>query len=176
MSRTIGFLNWIQEKFGIMAEFQQITTDEFPIVEKFNLGFRRSRSLRDGNQWYFFKIMPPDITLDDTRRITAERKFTLKKKAAYFKLYYDFLVFFYITEQKIPPFIFESLGNFNSVKKKLLGNVIEVNFLFDLSSGYFTYPRRIGWSGRMIIHNLIREAKINIFEPYQQWLKTATSE
>lgn len=167
MSRTNEFIQWIKETL-IPPEFRTLDYNDLKYAEKFNLGLKRTRSLMKGNQWYLFKIIPPDFTIDKANQLNSERKLIKKTKSKFLKLLPDLFVFFYISEDKVPQQILNCLGNFYSVEKSHFGNVHEINFYFDLSTGQYIQPEKIGYVARIPIRNLIRKTQIYIFETYTQ--------
>ncbi|MFX1505520.1 MAG: zinc ribbon domain-containing protein [Promethearchaeota archaeon] len=172
MKRTSGFLQWIEESFTNIQEFRPTFPGELPYAQYFDLSFKRKGSFMKGNQWYFFKRLPSNLTSEAAQHLWTERNQVLKGKGKILKLLVDFMVFFYISEVSVSPNVLDSLGNFYSVKKSVFQNVHEVNFFLDTSTGQYTQPQRTGYFGWIPLKKLIREVETFIFEPYNQWLQS----
>ncbi|MFX0013696.1 MAG: zinc ribbon domain-containing protein [Promethearchaeota archaeon] len=172
MIRTEGFLQWIEESFTSPQEFRLTYSGELPYGRNFNLRFKRTSSLMKGNQWYLFKALPSELTVETAYQLAVERNQVIKGKSKILKFLVDFLVFIYVSEKSIPQNVLDCLGNFYSVKKRHFQNVHEVNFFLDTSTGYYTKPKRTGYFGWIPLKRLIGEVERFIFEPYNQWIQS----
>lgn len=171
MNLSNEFILWIKENL-IPPEFRSLTHNEFPYAENFDLILKRTGSIMKGNQWYLFKAIPSGFTEDQANRFAFERKQIIKAKSKFFKWLADFCIFFYVSESPVSQEVFNCLGNFYKVNKRIFSNVHEIKFYYDLSTGQYIQPKRTGYIGWIPIRNLIREAQRFIFEPYNQWLRS----
>ncbi len=167
---AMGFIQWIEKRFNNLQEFRPLTPGEVTHAENFNLCYKRTGSLIKGNQWYLFKALPTELTTEEAYRLAEERNLVVKGKRKLFKWLMDFMVFIYISEKSIPREVLDCLGKFYSVKKEISGNVQEINFLFEISTGQYTQPKRTGFVGWIPLKRLIEDAQQHIFEPYRQWV------
>lgn len=171
MTRSLGFLQWMQQIIGASPEFRPLVQNEIAYSENFNLCYARSGSILKGKQWFFFKILPPDITLEINQRISWEREMVVKSKSAFFKWLTDFFLFFYITDKYIQAPFLSSLGDFWNVRKKILGNVHEICILIDTSNGQYIRPMKTGFYAWKPLKDLLNYIQRVILTPYQQWIQ-----
>ncbi|UCG02708.1 MAG: zinc ribbon domain-containing protein [Candidatus Heimdallarchaeota archaeon] len=172
MTRTRGFLQWIEESFTNLEEFRPTYPGEVPYAQNFNLSFKRTGSMMKGNQWYLFKALPGDLTSEVAYQLAGERQQVVKGKSKVLKWLMDFMIFIYVSETIVPSEVLDCLANFHSIRKSYFRrNIQEINLFFNVGTGEYLQPQKIGYSGRMPLLNLIKETRTFIFEPYRQWLQ-----
>ncbi|MFX1514768.1 MAG: zinc ribbon domain-containing protein [Promethearchaeota archaeon] len=172
MNRASRFLQWIEENFPPLEEFRLIYPGELPFAQHFDISLRRTGSLMKGNQWYLFKEVPWNLTQETANQLAFERTQLVKEKGKILKGIVDIMVFIYVSEKTVPSEVLECLGNFHSIKKSLLRNVHEINLFFNVGTGEYFQPQKIGFTARLPIMTLLKETRQFIFEPYKKWLQS----
>lgn len=169
------FIEWIIERFEYERVFRPLRRGELPYIENFDLSYELSGSLIKGKQWFFFKILPQDLTQEDIRRFASERNQIVRAKSKFWKLLQEFLVFFYIADHAVSSEVLGTLANFYTVKKRILGNVHEINIYFDASSGNYVLPKKTGLFGWQPLKKLFKETRLTIFESYLAWIQKGSN-
>ena len=170
MSRAKGFINWVQEGWEKGDYYRPVSENEFPHTVHFDLSYEVTGSLMKGKQWYLFKILPPDISIDTAHQLYLQKKETIKFKSGFFRLLQNFLIFFYISDVKVSREILSYLGDFTKARKNLFGNVTEITVLLDTSSGEYLLPYKSGFVGALPIKKIYKEIRSSLLEPYSSWV------
>ena len=172
VSRAKGFINWVQEGWEKGDYYRPVSEKEFPQTVYFDLTYEVTGSLMKGKQWYFFKILPPDITIDIVHQFYLQKTEAIKFKSCFFKLLQNFLTFFYISDVHVSNEILAYLGDFTRARKSFFGNVSEITVLLDTSSGEYLMPFKTGFVGALPIKKIYKEIRSSLLDPYTSWIKS----
>ncbi len=172
MSRARGFINWVQEGWEKGDFYRPVSENEFPQTVYFDLLYEVTSSLMRGKQWYLFKILPPDISIDTAHQLYLQKVETIKFKSSFFRLLQNFLTFIYISDVKVSKDILAYLGDFTKARKSFFGNITEITVLVDTSSGEYLLPYKTGFVGALPIKKIYKEIRSSLLDPYQSWIES----
>jgi hypothetical protein len=172
MSRAKGFINWVQEGWEEGDYYRPVSENEFPQTVYFDLSYKVTGSLMKGKQWYLFKILSPDISIDTAYQLHSQKIETIKFKSRFFRLLQNYLIFFYISDVKVSREVLSYLGDFTKARKNLLGNVTDITVFIDTTFGEYLLPYKSGFVGAVPIRKIYSEIRSSLLDPYQSWIKS----
>jgi len=171
MTSPNDFLTWISNRLHQDPTFNPPWEKDIPkdIISKFDLVLKRNVSVRKARQYHFYKIIPSDLNIEYASQLAYDREIVMNIKSTFFKMIPDYLVFFYVTDKYIPVGILGHLADFNKVRKKIMGNVFQINVLLETEKGTYLSPQKIGIWGWGILSHLKNDIRDTILEPFRVW-------
>ena len=62
--------------------------------------------------------------------------------------------------------------NYFYTPRDFFPNIHAMNLFFNVGTGEYLQPHKIGYAGRLVILTIIKETRQFIFEPYKEWLQS----